>query len=141
MGREIFLFFKLSRSGDESAPSVTCSRVPTTLTFRKPNRDRLYQHPISSFIYSKTISNCHSSAFYLPASVSGTLAAMVTIIAGQHKHTHMHTCMYTHMHAHTHAYIFTFKFLAHLSLISICLTAFCCFILLFSFKVAFRCSL
>lgn len=77
--------------------------------------DFLYHHPISSLIYSKTISNCHSSAFYLPASVSGTLAAMVTTIAGQHKHTCAHACthcctqtrVHTHSHMHTHTQTYT----------------------------------
>jgi hypothetical protein len=81
------------RSGDEAAPSVTCSWVPTTLTLiRKPKRGFLYSDFFT--IRFNTMPNCHLQTFYLFASTSEILATVVTTMAGQCKPG-------KHMHAHT----------------------------------------
>ena len=86
--REVLLFLKLSRSGAEAAPSVTCSWVPTTLTFRKPSRNRLPLSASNTQPYSfQNYVQRHSQAFYLFASASRILAAMMTKIVGQQQYT------------------------------------------------------
>lgn len=100
--RESLLFLKLSRSGDESTPSVTCSRVPTTLTFRKPSRNRL---PLSaSNIQPYSFQNC------IQLSLAGFLSLCICIqntgcngdnnIRPAHTHAHRHTWVRTLIYTH-----------------------------------------
>lgn len=113
VGREILLSLRLSSSGDESAPSVICSRFqPLWHSGSQAEIDFLYQHPISSPIHSKTIQLSLVGFISLcicaqNAGCNGDNSRSAPTHTSTHMHTNVHACtlIYIHAHIQTHVHI------------------------------------